>query len=167
MCDVLYSICVPFQSPGKDCAVSETQKPSVSKTLLDICHTAWDPRYTRDPSNGCSFWPQQPDTKSRLGPGLVPPSRRVRADDEMSVQEKEATHVPLTHLSASESTPLDVLVASVEPEDSAQTMSTRRITLKRPLNPLDRAEPPKRTRGMRILHFSLLIIMIWRMCLKI
>ena len=26
-------------------------------------------------------------------------------------------------------------------------MSTRRITLKRPLNPLDRAEPPKRTRG--------------------
>ena len=77
----------------------------------------------------------------------MPPSRRVRADDEMSVQEKEATHVPLTHLSANESTPLDVPVASVELEDSAQTMSARRITLKRPLNPLDRAEPPKRTRG--------------------
>ena len=77
----------------------------------------------------------------------MPPSRRVRADDEMSVQEQEATRVPLTHLSASESTPLDVPVPSVEPEDSAQTMSTSRITLKRPLNLLDRAEPPKRTRG--------------------
>ena len=65
----------------------------------------------------------------------------------MSVQEHETTHVPFTHPSASESIPPDVPVASVEPEDSVQTMSTRRITFKRPPNPLDRAEPPKRTRG--------------------
>ena len=39
LCDVLYSTCVPFLSPKKDCAVSQTQKPSVSKTLLDVCHT--------------------------------------------------------------------------------------------------------------------------------
>ena len=35
----------------------------------------------------------------------------------------------------------------VEPKDSVQSMSTRRITFKRPPGPLDRAEPPKRTRG--------------------
>ena len=38
--DVLYSTCVPFPSQRKDCAVSQTQKPSVSKTLSDVCHTA-------------------------------------------------------------------------------------------------------------------------------
>ena len=31
--DVLYSTCVPFPSPRKDCAASQTQKPSISKTL--------------------------------------------------------------------------------------------------------------------------------------
>ena len=78
----------------------------------------------------------------------MPPSRLVRADDdEMSVQEQETTHVPFTHPSASEAIPPDVLVASVEPENSSETVSTRRITFKRPPNPLDRAEPPKRTRG--------------------
>ena len=75
------------------------------------------------------------------------PSRPVRADGEMSVKEHETTHVPFTHPSASESIPPDVPVGSVPPEDSAQTMSTRRITFNRPPNPLDRAEPPKRTRG--------------------
>ena len=67
-----------------------TQKPSVSKTLLDGCHTArflisrhrqmhpddawveeitgWEPRSTRDPSSGNSFWPQHPDATSCLGP---------------------------------------------------------------------------------------------------
>ena len=38
--DVLYSTCVPFPSPRKDCAASQTQKPSISKTLSDVCHTA-------------------------------------------------------------------------------------------------------------------------------
>ena len=38
--DVLYSTCVPYSSTRKDCAVSQTQKPSVSKTLLNVCHTA-------------------------------------------------------------------------------------------------------------------------------
>ena len=52
-----------------------------------------------------------------------------------------------THPSASETIPSDVPVTSVEPEDSVQTLSTRRITFKRPPNPLDRVEPPKRTRG--------------------
>ena len=77
----------------------------------------------------------------------MPPSRAVRADAEVSVQEQETTHVPVIHPSASDSTPPDVPVGSVEPEDSAQTMSTRRITFKRPPNPLGCAEPPKRTRG--------------------
>ena len=51
--------------------------------------TGWDPRSTRDPSSGSSFWPQKPDATSRLRSDLVPPSRPVRADDEMSVQEPE------------------------------------------------------------------------------
>ena len=34
--DVLYSTCVPFPSTRKDCAASQTQKPSVSRTLLDV-----------------------------------------------------------------------------------------------------------------------------------
>ena len=43
---------------------------------------------------------------------------------------------------------LDVPVDSVEPENSSQTMPTRRITVKRTPNPLDRDEhPEKRTRG--------------------
>ena len=106
----------------------------------------WDPRSTRDLSSGWSFWPQRPDVMSHLGPDLVPSSRQA-GDDEMSVQEQETTHVPCTHPSASESIPPDVPVASVVPEDSAQTMSTRRITFKRPPNPVDRTEPPKRTGG--------------------
>ena len=53
--------------------------------------TGWDPRSTRDPSSGSSFWPHQSDATSRLGPDLVPPSRPVRTDDAMSVQEHETT----------------------------------------------------------------------------
>ena len=71
----------------------------------------------------------------------------MRTDDEMSLQEHETTHVLLTHLSASETIPSDVLVTSVELEGSVQTTSMRRITFKHPPNPLDRVEPPKRTRG--------------------
>ena len=56
--------------------------------------TGWDPRSTRYPSSGSSFWPQRPDATSRLGPDLVPPSRRVRADDEKSMQEHETSRVP-------------------------------------------------------------------------
>ena len=41
----------------------------------------------------------------------------------------------------------NVPVASVEPENSVQTTSMRSILFKRPPNPLDRVEPPKRTRG--------------------
>ena len=73
----------------------------------------------------------------------MPPSRLVRTDDEMSVQEPETTHVPVAHPSASETIPSDVLVTSVEPEDSVQTTSMRRILFKRPPNPLDRVEPPE------------------------
>ena len=36
----LYSTCIPFPSPRKDCAASRTQNRSVSKTLSDVCHTA-------------------------------------------------------------------------------------------------------------------------------
>ena len=91
-----------------------------------------------------------------MSPDLVPPSRPVRTDDEMSVQEHETSHVPFTHPSASETIPSDVLVTSVEPEDSVQTMSMRRIPFKRPPNPLDRVEPPKRTRGDDDDHSALL-----------
>ena len=65
----------------------------------------------------------------------------------MKCQCKNTKRHMFTHPSASVSIPPDVPVASVEPEDSVQTMSTRRITFKRPPNPLDRAKPPKRTRG--------------------
>ena len=71
----------------------------------------------------------------------------MRTDDGMSVQEPETTHVSVAHPSASETIPSDVLVASVEPEDSVPTTSMRRILFKRPPNPLDRVELPKRTRG--------------------
>ena len=50
----------------------------------------------------------------------MPPSRPMRTDDEMSVQEPETTHVPVAHPSASETIPSDVPVTSVEPEDSVQ-----------------------------------------------
>ena len=82
-----------------------------------------------------------------LGPDLMPPSRPMRTDDEMPVQEPETTHVSVAHPSASETIPSDVPVASVEPENSVQTSPTRRILFKRPPNPLDRVEPPKRTRS--------------------
>ena len=65
----------------------------------------------------------------------------LRTDDEMSVQEPEKTHVPVAHLSASETIPSDVPVTSVEPEGSVQTTSMRRILFKRPPPPLDRVEP--------------------------
>ena len=169
MFDVLYSTCVPFPSPRKDCAASQTQKPSVSKTLSDVCHTAhfidlttqtdapdgaweeeitgWDPRSTRDQRSSSSFWPHPSDATSRLGPDLMPPSRPKRTYDDMSVQEPETTHVAVAHPSASETIPPDVPVdLGSELEDSVQTRSTRRILFKRPRNPVDCVEPPKRTR---------------------
>ena len=178
MFDVLYSTCVPFPSPRKDCAASQTQKPSVSKTLSDVCHTAHF-LISRHSQNllmmrgkkkslvGTHEAQEIPAVTflsgrinliatSRLGPHLVPPSRPVRTDNEMSVQEHETTHVPFTHPSASETTPSDVPVTSVEPEDSVQTTSMRRISFKRPPNPLDRMEPPKRTRSDDDGHSALL-----------
>ena len=77
----------------------------------------------------------------------MPPSRSMRIDDEMSVQEPETTHASVAHPSASETIPSDVLVASVEPEDSVPTTPPRRLLFKRPPIPLDRVELPKRTRG--------------------
>ena len=96
--------------------------------------TGWDPRSTRDPSSASSFWLHQSDATSRLGPDLMPPSRSMRTDD-------------VAHPSVGETIPSDVPVASVEPEDSVQTTPPRRLLFKRPPNPLDRVEPPKRTRG--------------------
>ena len=107
--------------------------------------TGWDPRSTGYLGSGSSFWPHQSDATSRLGPDLMPPSRPVRTDDEMSVQEPETTHVPVAHPSGSETIPSDV-----------QTMFMRRISYKRPPNPLDRVEPPKRTRGDDDDHSALL-----------
>ena len=105
--------------------------------------TGWDPRSTRDLSSGSSFWPQQPDATSRLGPDLVPPSRPVRADDEMSVQKQETTHVPVAHPLASESFHLTFLLVRLNRK--IQHRQCPRVTSrsKRPPNPVDRAEPPK------------------------
>ena len=72
--------------------------------------TGWDPRKTRDPSSGSSQWPHQSDATSRLGPDLMPPSRPIRTDDEMSVQEPETTHVSVADPSGSETIPSDVPV---------------------------------------------------------
>ena len=72
------------------------------------------------------------------------------------MQEHETTHVPFTHRSASETIPSDVPVTSAEPEDSVQTTSMRRISFKRPPNPLDRVEPAKRTRSNDDDHSALL-----------
>ena len=52
----------------------------------------------------------------------------------MSVQEHETTCVPVPHSSASETIPSEVPVTSVEPAESAQWVSTCRITFKRHLN---------------------------------
>ena len=57
--------------------------------------TGLDPRSTRDLGNSSSFWPHQSDATSHLKPDLMPPTRPVRTDDEMSVQEPETTHVPI------------------------------------------------------------------------
>ena len=130
--------------------------------------TGWDPRSTRDPSSSSSFGPHQPDVTSRLGPDLVSPSRPVRAEDEMSVQEHETTRVPFRHSSASETIPSDGPVTSVESEESAQTMSTRRIAFKRPPNQWI-LQSPRNVPGVtmtRILHFPLLIIMSLGRCQK-
>ena len=82
----------------------------------------------------------------------------------MSVQEHETTHVPVTHPSKSESIPSDVPVGSVPLEDSAQTVSTRRITFKRLRihRTVQNLRKVPEVTMMRILHFSLLIIMTWR-----
>ena len=62
--------------------------------LWEEAVTGWDPRSTRSPSSGSSFGPQQPDATSRLGPDLVPPSRLLRADEEMSVQATDTCSFP-------------------------------------------------------------------------
>ena len=77
----------------------------------------------------------------------MPPSRSMRTDDEMSVQEPETTPVSVALPSTSETIPSDVPVASVELKDLVPTTPPRRILFKRPPNPLERVEPPKRTRG--------------------
>ena len=74
----------------------------------------------------------------------------------MSEQDHETKHVLFTHHLADESIPPDVLVYSVPLEDSAQTVSTCRITFKHPPDALDRAELPKRTRGDHDEDFALL-----------
>ena len=107
------------ESEKRLCSILRTQNPSVSKTLSDVCHTThflisrhrqmlltmpwedeitgWNQRSTRDPSSSSSFRPQS-DATSRLGPELMSPSRSMRTDDEMSVQEPETTHVPVAWL---------------------------------------------------------------------
>ena len=155
--DVLYSHLRSFsESEKRLCSIADTEAISFQdlvrrlphSTFLDLTTqtdapddaweeeiTGWDPRSTRDPSSSSSFWPHQSDATSRLGPDLMPPSRPMRTGDEMSVQEPETTHVSAAHPTVSDTIPSDVPVASVEPEDSVQTTSVRRILFKRPPNP--------------------------------
>ena len=88
----------------------------------------------------------------------------MRTDDEMSVQEPETTHVSVAHPSASETIPPDVLVASVEPEDSVQTTPMCGLLFKWTVWNLRNV--PEVTK-MIILLFFPLIITIWKMCQKI
>ena len=146
------------ESEKRLCSIADTQSTSFQdvvrrlphSTFLDLTTqtdvpddpwedeiTSWNPRSTRDPSNNSSCWPQS-DATSRLGPDLMPPSRPMGTDDEMSVQEPETTNVSVAHPSASKTIPSDVPVASVSPENSVQTTPPRRILFKRPPNPLDR-----------------------------
>ena len=170
---VLYSTCVNFPSPRNDCAASQTQKPFQDlvrrlphSTFLDLTTqtdalddawemetTGWDPRSTRHPSSSSSFWPYPSDATSRLGPDFMPPSRPMRTDDVLSVQEPETTHVSVAHPSASETIPSDVPVAS-----------NRKIQFKRPPNPLDRVNLRNVPEGDDDDHFFPLIIIIWRRC---
>ena len=114
-----------------------TTQTDVPDDAMEDEITGWNPRSTRDPSSSSSVWPHS-DATLRLGPDLMPPSRSMKTDDEMSVHEPETAHVSVTHSSASETIPSDVPVASVEPEDSVQTTPTRRILFKRLPNPLGR-----------------------------
>ena len=116
----VHNICVPFPSPSKRlCSIAETEAISFQDLVRRLPHStfldlttqrdapddAWeegttgsDPRSTRDLSSSSSFWPHQSDATSRLGPDFMPPSRPVRTDDEMSVQEPETTHIPIAPL---------------------------------------------------------------------
>ena len=100
---------------------------------------------------------------------MVPPSRLVRAEDMKCKYMNQKRHIPFPHPSASESAPPDVSVASVQPENSSQTVSTRRITFKRHPNPLDRAETPKHARADDDDDCALLSVYHhdWRRCLKV
>ena len=140
--------------PHSTCLYLTTQTASPGDAWEEEI-TGWDPRSTGDPSSS-SFWPHQSDATSRLGPDLVPPSLPVRTDDEMSVQEHETTPGPFTHPSASETIPCDVPATSVQPQDSVQTMSMRRMSFQRPPNPLHRVQPPKRTGDDDDVHSALL-----------
>ena len=100
------------ESDNRLCSIADTESISFQELVRRLPHSTfldlttqtdapgdawedeiagWDPRSTRDPSSSSSFWPQQPDETSRLEPDLVPPSRSMRTDDEMSVQEPETT----------------------------------------------------------------------------
>ena len=81
------------------------------KKSLDGIHEAHEIQVVALP-----FRPHQPDVTSRLGPDMVPPSRPVRAEDELSVHDHETTSVPFTHSSVSKTIPSDVPATSVEPE---------------------------------------------------
>ena len=77
---------------------------------------------------------------------MVPPSRLVRADDQMSLQETQKSRSSVPHFSANESAPPDVRGASVELASASQPVPTRRITSKRHAHPLDLAEQKEKTR---------------------
>ena len=134
------------ESEKRLCSIADTEAISFQDLVRRLHHSTFlDITTQTDAPDDAwsSFCPHQSDATSRLKPDLMPPSRPMRTDDDKSVQEPETI-------------PSDVLVASVVPEGSVQTTSMRRILFKRPPNPLDRVESPKRTRGDDDDHAALL-----------
>ena len=159
-----YSTCVSVPSPRKDCATSQAQKPWASKTLFDVCHTARSviSRYRQ------TFLTTLRKQKSLIGNHEAHEIQTTEArfghnntmqdhvldltwflqinlrELMMKRQYKRQKRLDLPCHILEQMAPPDVPDDSVEPENSSRTMPTRRITFKRPPNPLDRCEPPEK-----------------------
>ena len=112
----------------KQAAIRVARRPLDSVTIQEIfdeCTAAHDDLHR---NRGFSPWQLLLGKTSQFVKVLIlfRAVLKLWTSDEMSTQ-------------ASESAPLDVLVASFEREILSQTMSTRRLTFKRPSSPLDRA----------------------------
>ena len=117
--------------------------------------TGWDPRSTRDPSSSSSFWPHQSDATSRLGPDLMPPSRPELM---MKCQCKNPKrHMFLLHiLRRVKRFHQMYLWPRLHRKIQCRQLPCVTFCPNVLPNPLDRVEPPERTRGDDDDHSSLL-----------